>query len=118
MAALAPNILAKPDGRWQFVSLLSLAILLYHVHRGAQHDQVGFEDAQETLDTLTRKLSRRVPVDPAVLESALWSANLMDEQGQWWHPRGLTFEQFVKGMLPGMKFDRTYNTLKKIERKK
>lgn len=111
MGALPKGFLQKKGGKWRSVSLFNLAILLYHVHRGAEEESVGFEDAQETLDTLTRKLSKTVFVEPAVLESALWSANLMEEAGEWWHPRGLTFDEWVREVLPGVKFNRIYNVI-------
>lgn len=112
MSSLPANFLSKKGGQWRKVTLLQLAILLFHVHRGATDDQVGFEDAQETLDTLTRKLNRPVHSNPVLLESALWSANLLDEQGKWWHPHGLTFDEFVVQLLGRkVKFDKIYNLI-------
>lgn len=109
---LPANYLSKKGGQWRSVSLLQIAVLLYHVHRGAQDDQVGFEDAQESLNSLTLKLNKTVMCDPALLESALWSANLMDEQGKWWHPQGTTFDEFCVRLLGHKaKFNRTYNVI-------
>ena len=107
------------------LSLLEVATLLYHLHRGAQLvDKVGFEDCNQTLEQLTRKLApTRVFVSHEALESALWSCNLMDEAGEWWSLDGKTFDQFVAHMLERAtiteerhEFDKFYNSLKKKRR--
>ena len=104
------------------ISLLDLATLLYHVHRGAQMDEVGFEDCERTLQQLTRELSPvRARIAPGSLESALWSCNLMDEVDEWWSPTGESFESFVARLLryatkeQRYEFDKFYNSLKKTE---
>lgn len=97
---------------WRKVKLLDSAILLYHVHRGAQHPKVGFEDTNRSLDQLTHALGKPAWIEKPVVESALWSANLLDEQNQFWHPKGLNFTQFVQTLLgPGEAFDLFYNTI-------
>lgn len=92
------------------VKALDLAILLYHVHRGAQHNEVGFEDAQESLESLTKALNKEISIPLQNLESALWSANLLDENNEFWHPEGLTFDEWVKKAFG--KYDRFYCLLK------
>jgi hypothetical protein len=115
MSALPPNYLAKPGGKWREVRLLDIAVMLLHVHLGAKEEHVGFEDARETIDTLTRKLNKKVLVDPVLLESCLWSCNLMNEAGKWWHPRDNNFDEFLKDVLGAAKFNKVYNV---IEREK
>jgi hypothetical protein len=113
-APIKPNYLAKTGGQWRPVLLLDLAVLLYAVHQGASDDLVGFEDARETLESLTKRLSKRVLVDPNLIESSLWSANLLDELGRFKHPNGLSFEEFAQRIVGRGKFNRRYNV---IERK-
>jgi hypothetical protein len=110
---IPPKYLVK-TGAFRVVKLLDLAILLYHVHKGSQDNEVGFLDARESLDTLTRSLNKEVYIDVSKLESALWSANIMDEQGKFWHPT-LTFEQWVKSIIGNDKYHRVYGTLEKKE---
>lgn len=101
------------------LSLLDIAVLLYHLHRGAQlPDLVGYESADQTLRNLTFNLDkRRIMVDRVALESALWSANLMDENALFWSPRDENFNEFVKKLLSkyqgseSLKFDRKYNQI-------
>lgn len=112
-APLPQGYLAKKGGQWRPVRLLDIAVLLYAVYQGAADEDVGFEDAQETLDTLTRKLNKKIFMEPAVLESALWSCNLLNEKGKFIHPRGLSFEQFLKDVLGRDKFNRVYNVIEK-----
>lgn len=86
-----------------------VAVLLDHVSRGAAHPLVGFEDAERTLSQLERALRGRA-VDAEVLESALWSCNLMDEVGDFRHPEGVEFKDFVKSVTPkGLVFNRFFN---------
>lgn len=117
MATLPRGFLQKKDGQWRMMRLLDVVTLLYNVHRGAQTDEVGFEDAMNTLEAVTRRLNKKTLVDPQVLESCLWSCNLLNERGQFWHPRGYTFDQFLKDILQGDEFDKDYNLIKKREKK-
>jgi hypothetical protein len=94
------------------IDALSLMTLLYHVHRGAALSTVGFEDSTQTIQKLTFNLNQRLIVRISDLESALWSANLMQEQGKWWHPTGRSFDEFLRDALPGARFDKDYNFIK------
>lgn len=86
-------------------------VLLYNVHRGATINKVGFEDANNTLTSITKSMNAELTVSIADLESALWSCNLMNEQEEFWHPKEETFDQFVRSLLKGRKFDKKYNTI-------
>ncbi len=99
------------------LSVLDIATLLVHVHRGAQlEEKVGFEDCESTLHELTKKLAPfRLSIDRVPLESALWSCNLMDEVGEWWSPTGESFDTFVARIAKGYAFDKFFNLLKKKE---
>lgn len=94
------------------LNLLDLTVLLYHIHRGAQHSEVGFEDADKTLKQLSNALQvKRATIPREVFESALWSCNLLDEVGEFWHPRGTPFKRWVKRMLKpyNSEFNQFYN---------
>jgi hypothetical protein len=99
------------------LNLFDLLVLLHNVLEGAQDSEVGYEDAEYTLKQLVKKLSRRTyPVRRATLESALWSCNLMDEAGTFWHPEGMSFDDYCKKSLRdrlGVRFDKCYNLLAK-----
>ena len=97
------------------ITLLDLAVLLVNIHKGAEDKGVGFEDAENTLLTLTKKLEglRGIPLKSTLLEGALWSCNLLDERGKFWHPQGKSFEDYVKTLTRrGEMFDRRYNYFK------
>lgn len=101
------------------LSMLDLATLLYHVHRGAQLETVGFEDCERTLQQLTEELApKKRLVSRGALESALWSANLMDEAGSFWSPIGESFDRFVRRLLreatpdERLEFERFYNQIR------
>lgn len=103
------------------VSLLDLAVLLLHVHKGAEHPEVGFEDADRSIEELTKLLQvRKVEVQREALESALWSCNLMDEEQVFWSPKKESFILFAARLLNNsghygdgtLTFDRQYNNIK------
>lgn len=111
MATLPPNYLAKQGGRWRPVRLLDLVTLLRNVHVGAASTEVGFEDARESLDSLTRKLNKKIYVEPAILESCLWSCNLLDERGEFWDIKGRSLDELIRQLMPDAKFDSYYNLI-------
>lgn len=92
--------------------LMDIVVLLYHVHKGSKESDVGFEDADRTLQELTKLLcQRRVTVKKSALESALWSCNLMNERKKFWHPEGKSFKAYLAKILRpyGSEFDHFYN---------
>jgi hypothetical protein len=109
-APLPQRYLAKKGGKWLRVRLIDVLILIHHIMHGAREDRVGFEDANRTLAQVLGHLNKKVSIDPAVLESALWSCNLMDEIGKWWHPEEVPFKKWVKRLLgKGRRFNFVYN---------
>lgn len=90
---------------------LDLAILLNNVFMAASDPEIGFEDANETLDSLVRKMNHEIQMDLSLLEAALWSCNMLKEKDKFWHPRGLTFRQFVKELFPNERFSEIYHML-------
>lgn len=112
---LKPNYLAKKGGQYRVIRLIEVVTLLHNVLEGARNaDSVGFEDAHHTIESLTRKLNRKLLIEPSVLESCLWSCNLLNERGEFWDGKGRTFEQFLAHIItPGDRFDRRYNVIVK-----
>ena len=106
--------MTNKDGAPLQISTLEATILLYHLTRAAQIKEIGFEDADHTLQQLIAILDRPVTVPRAAVESCLWSCNLMDEVGLFWHPNNKTeFTHFVQKLIgPGREFDRMYNFIK------
>ena len=108
---LKANFLSKKGGKWRAVKLLDIVTLLHNVMEGSRHPDVGFEDARETLNSLTARLNKKVFIDPNVLESALWSCNLLDEKKLFWDVQGRTLDEFLKQVIHGEKFDRFFNVI-------
>lgn len=94
------------------VSLMDVAVLLYMVHKAAQNKVIGYEDANIPLNQLTEILNKKVGIPISILESALWSSNMMDEIGNFSHPFGLTFDTWLEKMVGKGNFDKFYNILK------
>lgn len=113
-APLTPGFLSKKGGRYRAVKMMELVTLIHNVMRGVQlPNEVGFEDANRSLDSLFRRLNKKVLIEPGALESMLWSANLMDERGEFWDVKERPFDQFIRELLGSDKFDRRYNMIKK-----
>lgn len=98
------------------ISLMDAAILLYLVHQAANDPKIGYEDVELPLAMLTRTLnSNTIKLKVPMIESMLWSANLMAERGRFKTPQGETFEEFVARLLDDagyegkLDFDKKYN---------
>lgn len=94
------------------ISLTALAILLHNVFVASKDERIGFVDADQTLGSLTKGLEKDVWVKTELLESALYYSNMLSEDGNFWHPYGLTFTTFKTNTLPGsIHFDAYFNML-------
>lgn len=112
MIEIKRGFLSKKGRQWRSVRIMELAVLLFSVNRAANDPDVGFEDAAQTADGITRRLNLWRLIDPDIIESALCAANMLNEQGKFIHPSGLTFEQFVDKVLRGRgRFDTFYNLI-------
>jgi hypothetical protein len=99
MAYIPPQYLSKEGGQWRPVSLLDICVFLYHVHRGENDPEIGFEDIHNTVGTLRRRLHRKIMVDPAIIESCLWACSMAQEQGKFQDLKGRSFDEFVKDVV-------------------
>lgn len=91
---------------------LDLALLIWNVREAAQDAEIGYEDADTSYEYFMANLNRAMPIKRQVLEAALWASNLLDEAGEFKHPGGYSFEQWLRKLLPpGVAFDRFYNLI-------
>lgn len=94
------------------LSLFDILVLLDNIYLGAKDKYIGFEDADRTMDELIRELNKRIAIPQPLVESALWSCNLLDEKGKFSHKKGLTFNQFLSRIIKkGKKFNKDYNVI-------
>lgn len=108
---IPPKYLAKKGGQWHHVSLLNLSIMLLNTYTAARDELVGFEDARETLESLTMRFNKMRLIDPNHIESMLWSCNLLNEQGKFVHYDKKPFDDFVRDAFPYATFDKRFNTI-------
>jgi hypothetical protein len=93
-----------------YIDTTSLVTLVDNVYRGAEHPDVGYEDAHIPFNKYLETLKSMHAITVDRLESGLWSCNLLNEEGKFWHPRGLTFDQFLGSLKTGdFVFNKTYN---------
>ncbi len=90
--------------------------LLYNLLKGSEDPNVGCDDIRETVDSLTRQLNKDYWLEDKIVESVLFSCNLMNENGKFWHPRGITFDQFTQRILRKReKYNKKYGTIDEKE---
>lgn len=95
--------------KWHKARLFDLMVLIANVWMANEDQNIGFEDADQTINELTQKMNYEVWTKMEDIESALWACNLLDEKGKFWHPRKYGFEEFVKVLLGHRTFNRVYN---------
>ena len=97
------------------VSLLDLAVLTQSLLEYT--DKYEHADAERTLGELLRTLNKRVYVEKEVLESALHSANMLDEVGEFSHILDVGFQGLLLRLGPEWyeRFNRVYNYLEESE---
>lgn len=99
------------------ISLMDIMVLLYHIKVGESVPDVGYEDAERPIEEILEELKRQSTVRHKTLERALWSCNLMDEAGLFWHPEGITFKDMLRRVVPvDYRFDREYNLIVRKEK--
>lgn len=112
-APIPPKYLKRNEGKWFEISTSDLTTLIHNVRVGESIEDVGFEDASTTMERLLYWLNKKVWVPPNVLESALWSANLLNERGEFWDSKGRDFNTFVRDICGKAKFNLFYNTIER-----
>lgn len=108
---IKPGYLSKKGGRWRPVRLLDIAIMLLNSYKASNEPEIGYQDPIETLDSLSRRLNQKTMVDPRQIESMLWACNMLNEEGKFVHPSGMTFTDFIAKVAPGSEFNLDYNTI-------
>lgn len=93
------------------VSLYDVAVMLANVHRALHDPLVGYEDAEKTLTEFELSMRRHESFPKEAIESALWSCNLLNEKGAFFHPRGYSFDDFIRKVLPKNDFDPVFNII-------
>lgn len=104
-------MIVRGEDRVISITALDAAVLLMHVIKGIADKDVGFEDADKTYEQIRNDLNKMFMINKDAVESALWSCNLLNEQGRFNHPDLLSFDGFVAKMAPKKTFDPLRNLL-------
>jgi hypothetical protein len=111
--------MTRPSGDTVDVRLSDLMALLANVSKGAVDPSIGFHDLDRTLGQIKRQLDREVQMPKTVVESALWSANLLNEKGEFEHPDHITFNEFINRICKDKHtFDTFWNLIEEKKGKK
>jgi hypothetical protein len=94
---------AIPPGYKYKLKPSHVVILLHHVI----HSDDANNDADRTKAELIREIDNfRGYISRPLLESALYCCNMESERENFWHPRGWSFEKFLRDVIPNWQ---TYN---------
>ena len=92
------------------IRVVDLAVLLYHLHKAANHKEVGNGETTLSINELNAHLNKKLTMPKYLIESCLWACNMLDEMDDFHHVNGLTFKQTVNRIKPrGVVFNYTYN---------
>lgn len=95
------------------IRAVDLVALLNSVMEANKDPDIGFEDANRTYERMVSALNFNITVPIDVIESALWSANLLNEKGKFTHLRDKSFDMMVSDITPkDLIFSRDYNHFK------
>lgn len=108
-APLRPNFLSKKGRRNRTINLLNMATLLFNAAAADKDPEIGWGDTLETLQSTLKRMNYFFFVDPSVIESLLWSSNMLDEKGKFWDPLGRSFDEFVKSVVIKGVFNKDFN---------
>lgn len=97
------------------LSLLDGSILMQNSMKASKDKEIGWGDTRFSLGTWKYVLGGEFTVRQDLVETGLWCAKMLEEKGEFFHPEGLTFDQFLKRMTPaGWEYDPLYCEFKKI----
>lgn len=80
--------------RFKLVRFYDLIVLIYHLHRFTQkyeHNNIDKSYAQ-----ITKHVTPKKWVSKQDLEHLLYCCNLLSEDGEFWHPDDIDFDQFLR----------------------
>lgn len=92
---------------------LDLAALILAVSKAAKDPEIGWLDANRSLEEFYFRYGFKVKIPLRFAETALYCANLLDEQGKWEHPLGWSFNHFLREMKLKNRFSKKYNWIEK-----
>ncbi len=102
------------SGQMLYLRLSDIVTLAINTNAAAMDPEIGFEDADRTLEDFWRQLNATpVAIRKTLVESALWSCTMLDEKDALWLPRGnKNYRGFLDEMLPSnCIFDRKLNLI-------
>lgn len=95
------------------VTRFDLAILIYNYLR--HHEKYGNMDAVRSYDAVKKRLRKKDWYELPAVEALLYCANMLNEDGEFWHPEKITFDDWVKRAFGRTDFDKIYNYFKEAE---
>ncbi len=87
-----------------------VVLLLHYIWHQGKH---GNMDAVRSYKEIKRRYNRKRWLRLNDVEALLYCANILSEEGEFWHPDGISFEEWVKQSLGRADLDRVYSYFKK-----
>ena len=103
----------KPLPKTVSVRLLDVYALMDNVTRGRDHKDVGHQDVDHTYESLRSHLNSYIYLPTDVVQSALWSASMLNEAGEYKHPEDLSYQGLAQKICPpGLTYDEFFHVFK------
>ena len=113
---MSKRILDSSGVRYQFPIPLDVMFILFtNFYRALEDEDIGFADCNNSIKTINDKMTeeRSIVLSRADLEALLWSANMLEEKGEFWHPKKERLTDVVDKLLTKNEdFDYYYNLIK------
>jgi hypothetical protein len=92
---------------YEQVSMFDVMILLVNYLK--HHEEHGNMDAIRTYEDVKKRFIKPRWIPVADLEALIYCANLLNEEGKFWHPEKMEFDPFLKRVGKTQQFDKIYN---------
>lgn len=101
------------------INVFNLAILIANVYRAENDPRFAGCHTDHHLEYYLKRAGRSTKVHITALEASLWACNMLEEAGEFFHPFGLTFDQFIKKikLTDDYNYDKVYNIIQLKETK-
>lgn len=95
------------------IDVFSLAVIIANVHKAEKDSRFSDCHTDHHLEYYLKRASKMTQVHLTALEASLWACNMLEEEGEFWHPFDLTFDQFIKKikLTNDYKYDKVYNII-------
>jgi hypothetical protein len=103
----------KVGYEYEQVTPFDLMILLVNYLK--HQEEHGNMDAVRTYESVKKRYQEPRWIRTDDLEALIYCANILQEEGKFWHPEKREFDAFLKRLGKGKHYDKMYNFFRKVK---